>query len=49
LEDLHIDKEKKRKKVERRWKESRKKGGKKLEGLYVGEGFAFSIFHIFGP
>jgi hypothetical protein len=46
---LILIRKKREKKVERRWKKSRKKGGKKLEGLYVGEGFAFSIFHIFGP
>jgi hypothetical protein len=28
------------KKVERWWKESKNKGWKKLEGLYVGENFA---------
>jgi hypothetical protein len=32
--------------VERQWKENRKKGGKKLEGFYVGEGFAPSTFWI---
>jgi hypothetical protein len=32
--------------VERHWKENRKKGGKKLKGLFVGEGFAPSTFWI---
>jgi hypothetical protein len=33
-------------KVERQQKESGKKGGQKLEGLYVGEGFVLSTFSI---
>jgi hypothetical protein len=37
------------KKVERWWKEGKKKGWKKLKGLYVGESFAPSTFWIFGP
>jgi hypothetical protein len=32
------------KRWKRRWKERQKKGGKKLEGLYVGEGFVLSTF-----
>jgi hypothetical protein len=36
-------------KVERQQKESGKKGGQKLEGLYVGEGFVLSTFSILGP
>lgn len=38
-----------KKKVERQWKESGKKGGKKLEGLYIGEGFVPGTFWIFEP
>jgi hypothetical protein len=36
-------------KVERLQKESEKKGGQNLEGLYVGEGFVLSTFSISGP
>jgi len=36
-------------KVERQQKESGKKGGKKSEGLYVGEGFVPSTFSFLGP
>ncbi len=37
------------KKVERWRKKNKKRGWKKLEGLYVGESFAPSTFWIFGP
>jgi hypothetical protein len=51
LEDLHINngKDDKREKGGNMVERKKKKGWKKLEGLYVGESFAPNTFWIFRP